>query len=70
VQNKATDPYFDLLHFIHTAASIILLTSKNKLIKFMFFLFALFLSAANDNYDVNYNVLDLLLLLGLLLNNR
>jgi len=48
---------------------LIVLTNNNELLKFVLFPLALFLRAANDNY-VNYNVLDLLLLLVLLLNDR
>jgi hypothetical protein len=48
---------------------LIVLNSYSELINFVLFPFALFLRAANDNY-VNYNVLDLLLLLVLLLNDR
>jgi hypothetical protein len=45
------------------------LTSNNELIKFVLSPFALFLRAADDNY-VYYNVVDVLLLLVLLLNDR
>jgi hypothetical protein len=48
---------------------LIVLTDNDELIKSVLFPLALFLRAANDNY-VNYNVLDLLLLLVLLPNDR
>jgi hypothetical protein len=48
---------------------LIVLNSYSELINFVLFPFALFLRAANDGYE-NYNDLDLLLLLVLLLNDR